>query len=383
MLLHAIIAIVLIYNTLAVFDNQPDHDPEIVVESNEAKKKTPEWYNALQGPKKNYYHLLYQQILNKSLHTSIPMHHRIVLGYETVPIDTQMKLVDINSYQHKILSQILSPFLSDHNNTIRMFEYNDKAAQSFIIFEIGNTKIDQWMQQIRHTFPYYKRFHPLRISSTGYEYYLQSKTGNNNLSLMYDEFDMIKSQWKTLCRTWKRLTKTCINVTDELNAKVSIRYLTNWIDVTQNKWLQKYAYNSHHDNTLSLSEIKDLIESQSIHTDAPYDITFTLFMTSSNYGDQLDYEQGMYFVVNNKKYLMKLHADKIMFTIFQSDIVHFTESVQVNEDEIVSNVYKEENRIWRLSSIMQTTLNCQVVNDFGFMYKLHQMIQASNIDDSE
>eukprot|EP01083_Nonionella_stella_P082834 228793_1 len=286
-------------------------------------------------------------------HTPTISHqHQTMLRSETVPIDYFMTPMDISLNDNTLIQQILEPFLvNSDDDKVRIFKYDhDDANKPFVIFEVGNQKITRWMQQMRSNFPYDGRFHSKKVGWAPHSPAFQTATVCTDMKLMRDEYQLIQAQLDVVINAHELLSN---------HSDPTIRYLTHWIDVTASKWLHKNVYGSN--CNLSLSQIKDIIETQSIHTDAPYDLTFTLFVTSDNYesvNGSNSYEQGLYLVPDEtkKKYLLKLHNDRIILAISPSKMKHFIQYVNVKDGETVHNVVNESDRIWRMSSVMQTKL---------------------------
>eukprot|EP01083_Nonionella_stella_P082833 228790_1 len=339
-------------------DFECDCDPMISESVSDHPKSKEEWtqYKVLHGYKMHQYRYEWNTHANESV---ISAQQRQILRSETIPIDGCMASLNMSLDKNKIIQQLLAPFLvNSTDDKIRMFknELNDAANKSFVVFEIGNQKITNWMNQIRRSFPCDQRFHPHFTVTRGDKTEFQIGTSCPDQNLMAKEFELVQAQLDVVLKTHQIVSN---------NSDPKIRYLTNWVDITMSKWLQKKVYHESPNYNASLSEIKDIIEAQTIHTDFSYDLTFALFMTSDNYEtgngfNSLSHEQGLYLVPEtNKKYLLKLHKDRIILAIFPSKMIHFTQYVNVKDNETVHNVFNEMDRIWRLSTVMQTVARRQ------------------------
>eukprot|EP01083_Nonionella_stella_P016698 46644_1 len=304
-------------------DHSESHSGYFAIEADE--------YNVLHFRNLNHYRDLWKDHQSfYSDYSFISHQHQQLLRSETIPIDCSMTSINMSLSKNKVIKQILAPFLTNSDDDkVRIFKHDDVGAdKSFVIFEIGNQKITQWMEEIRSTFPSDERFHTKKVSWAEYAPAFQPATVCTDMELMRNEYKLIQAQLDVVIKAHQMLSN---------NSDPAIRYLTHWIDITTCKWLQKNVYGSN--SNLSLSQIKDIIETQSIHTDAPYDLTFTLFITSDNYQ-----------TVNGS------NSHEQVLAIFPAQMLHFIQYVNVNHDETVHNVWDERDRIWRLSSVMQTVV---------------------------
>lgn len=277
--------------------------------------------------------------------------------------ETQMETIRVSQYQN--IKTILSPFLvNKKDEPVKMFKYHDENL-SFLVFELQNDVISKWIGDMQTIMVNDEAFHTDTKRATTS---LIAKTGTSDLKMVRDKCPLVKAQEEVMKIAYRLLCSS------DGGISVKNRFLTNFVDVSMNKWIQKNYHKG-----LSLSEIRKLSEYHSIHQDEGKHLTFTSFITGNNYGDKRDEDMGMYLFPNKwEKYLIKPRKNTLTLAIFPSHIIHSTQMVHVDEDEDEDglNVKDETERVWRLACAMQTRLmdgKEKVIEDSGSYRKSNEL----------